>query len=230
QGFLALFAMLGVIIGTPPDTVGGEDTVTETSEGNREMETSEDRERRIIKIMKKLSDAEEKVKEAVSIRDRFLGELINERSRRREFGEEPSLCGLPAEILSIIISNLPFRDRLFSRVSKRLFEIEKMGGELNTLEDSESRLVLDMRSKNEMLIRDRIYDEDGELDNERNITLTLDSAFSMIHRISCTLALKGLELKYMDVLPTDELEKLYELLPFINVKENFSITQSFTKE
>ncbi|GMT15333.1 hypothetical protein PFISCL1PPCAC_6630, partial [Pristionchus fissidentatus] len=85
-----------------------------------------------------------------------------------------------------------------------------------------------VRSRDEMLISDRIFNEDGEVDIERSVVLPLNSAFSMIHRISSTLALKGLELKDVGTLPTDNLEKLFELLPFIAVLESISVFKSYS--
>ncbi|GMT33524.1 hypothetical protein PFISCL1PPCAC_24821, partial [Pristionchus fissidentatus] len=198
QGFFTLLALLGVVGGTAPDTVGG------TSEERRESMTCNEREKEIIQLMEKLGEAENKVKEAVTTRDQILEQLIQARSFRRAIGEETSLCELPGEILSMIISNLPFRDRLFSRVSKRLFEIEKNVPVLRSLEDTDFDLIVCVESSGEISLT-HMEEEDDNYDKE--VILPFDAALSMINRASRTMKLKGIHLRNIHILPPDQLTK-----------------------
>ncbi|GMT32844.1 hypothetical protein PFISCL1PPCAC_24141, partial [Pristionchus fissidentatus] len=201
QGFFTLLALLGVVGGTAPDTVGG------TSEERRESMTCNEREGNNFQLMEKLGEAENKVKEAVTTRDQILEHLIQARSFRRLIGEETSFCELPGEILSMIISNLPFRDQMFSRVSNRLFEIEKKAPQLRTLEDTDFDLIVYVESSDEMFLTHQIDMGEEEGDIERKIILPFDAALSMINRASRTMKLKGIELRNIHILPPDQLKK-----------------------
>ncbi|GMT32845.1 hypothetical protein PFISCL1PPCAC_24142, partial [Pristionchus fissidentatus] len=168
--------------------------------------------------------------QAVAKRDFTLGQLMQKRAFRRQIGEETSFCRLPGEILTNIFSYLPFKDRLLSRVSSRLVQIEKSAPVLRLREEAEYRLTVEFLPRDEIKITTLILMEEEWDDIIKEIYLPFHSAFSLINTKIRTMKLKGVRLINMGNLRIDQMEQLCELIPFLSVKEFIDVNNCFNEE
>ncbi|GMT32843.1 hypothetical protein PFISCL1PPCAC_24140, partial [Pristionchus fissidentatus] len=201
QEMFTLLAFLGIMEGTA-DTGG-------SGEEKWESMTSDEREKGII--------------QAEAVHDQLLGELTQKRAFRREIGEETSFCRLPTEILSMIISLLPFRDRMFSRVSHRLREIERKAPQLKPLEETEYLLTVQMGASDQVTIRTCIVMDEEDDNICKFATIPFESAISILNTKFRTVKPVGVSLVNIGRLRNEQWETLCKLIPFITVKEFISI-------